>query len=72
MIKLENLEQCNVCQKADKPGDMVMEIRDILECSQETIEQWEDNNRNVDLYGWFCHSCATKHITEIEESDNEI
>ena len=72
MIEIQDLEQCNVCQKVDRPEDMIIEIRDILECSQETIEQWEDNNRNIDLYGWFCHSCATKHITEIEESDNEI
>ena len=69
MIELEDLEQCNVCQKVDRPGDMVMEIRDILECSQETIEQWEDKNRNIDLYDWFCHSCATKYIKEIEEQN---
>ena len=71
MIELENLEKCNVCQKVDKPGDMVMEIFDILECSLETIEEWENKNRDVDLYGWFCHSCASKFIKEIEESDNE-
>ena len=67
MIELEDLEQCNVCQKVDRPGDMVMEIRDILECSQETIEQWEDKNRNIDLYDWFCSPCASKFIKEIEE-----
>ena len=69
--ELEEPEQCNVCKKIDEYQNMCMDLAEILECSNERQIEWENQNLNIDLYGWFCHSCATKHITEIEESDND-
>ena len=71
MLKLEEPRQCNACNKVDEYKNMCLDLAEILECSNERIDQWEKKNPNISLQDWFCHSCATKHITEIEESDNE-
>ena len=69
MIELQEPRQCNACNKVDEYENMCLDLLEILECSNERIEQWEDKNRNIDLYDWFCHSCATKYIKEIEEQN---
>ena len=50
---------------------MYMDLAEILECSNERISQWENENPNICLQDWFCSPCASKFIKEIEESDNE-
>lgn len=69
--ELEEPQQCNVCKKIDEYQNMCMDLAEILECSNERQIEWENQSLNIDLYGWFCHSCATKYIKEIEESDND-
>mgnify|MGYP003116572969 FL=1 len=67
MLKLEEPRQCNACNKADEYENMCLDLLEILECSNERIEQWENENPNICLQDWFCDSCATKYIAEIEE-----
>ena len=71
MIELQELRQCNACNKVDEYENMCMDLAEILKCSNERISQWENKNQNICLLDWFCHSCATKFIKEIEESDND-
>ena len=48
---------------------MLLDLAQILECSNERIEQWEDKNPNICLQDWFCSPCASKFIKEIEEQN---
>ena len=61
---LDNLQSENVSQE-----NMTMDIREILECSEQRIIQWEKDNPNIDLYDWFCLSCCNKVGNEIEENE---
>ena len=67
MIELQEPRQCNACNKVDEYENMCLDLLEILECSNERIEQWEDKNPNICLQDWFCSPCATKYIAEIEE-----
>ena len=69
MTELQEPRQCNACNKVDEYENMCLDLLEILECSNERIEQWENENPNIDLYDWFCDSCATKYIKEIEEQN---
>ena len=69
--ELEEPQQCNACKKIDEYQNMCMDLEEILECSNERIYQWENENPNICLQDWFCSPCASKFIKEIEESDNE-
>ncbi len=71
MIELVEPRQCNVCNKVDEYENMILDLEEILECSDQTTEQWKSKNPNIDLYDWFCYPCTEKFITEIEESDND-
>ena len=46
---------------------MIMDLREILECSEQRLNQWEKDNPNIDLLDWFCMSCCEKVGNEIEE-----
>lgn len=61
--------ECNVCGKKDEYENMIMDIREILECSEQRITEWENNNKNISLYDWFCMLCCKKVGNEIEEQD---
>jgi hypothetical protein len=63
------LRKCNVCGKKDEYENMIMDIREILECSEQRITEWENNNKNISLYDWFCMPCCKKIGNEIEEQD---
>lgn len=63
------IRKCNVCNKKDEYENMIMDIREILECSEQTITKWENKNKNICLLDWFCDSCSTKVINKIEQKD---
>tara|TARA_R100001460_G_scaffold106853_1_gene154818 strand:- start:429 stop:638 length:210 start_codon:yes stop_codon:yes gene_type:complete len=67
---MSDIRICNVCNTKDEYENMIMDIVEILECSEETIEQWEANNTNIDLCDWFCMSCCEKVGNEIEKVKN--
>tara|TARA_R110002051_G_scaffold42049_1_gene86702 strand:+ start:202 stop:423 length:222 start_codon:yes stop_codon:yes gene_type:complete len=71
MTELVEPRQCNVCNKVDEYENMILDLEEILECSEQTTEQWESKNPNIDLYDWFCYPCAKKIGTETENPDNE-
>ena len=66
-ILIEEIRTCNVCKKKDEYENMIMDIREILECSEQRLNKWEKDNSNIDLLDWFCMSCAEKVGSEIEE-----
>ena len=70
MTELVEPRQCNVCNKVDEYENMILDLEEILECSDQTTEQWESKNSNIDLYDWFCYPCSKKFITKIEDFDN--
>ena len=68
-VLMKEIRTCNVCKKKDEYENMTMDIREILECSEQRIIQWEKENPNIDLYDWFCLSCCNKVGNEIEENE---
>tara|TARA_Y100000592_G_C5227723_1_gene202397 strand:+ start:225 stop:470 length:246 start_codon:yes stop_codon:yes gene_type:complete len=68
------IRQCHVCEKSnniyESESSMILNIEEILECSDERIEDWESKNKNISLMDWFCGNCASKFINEIEEVSN--
>ena len=68
-VLMKEIRTCNVCKKKDEYENMTMDIREILECSEQRIIQWEKYNPNIDLYDWFCLSCCNKVGNEIEENE---
>jgi len=69
MSEILELRECNVCNKQDEYENMIMDLGEILECSEQRIEEWQSNNPNICLTDWFCMSCCEKVGTEIEVSD---
>ena len=66
-ILVEEIRTCNVCKKKDEYENMIMDIREILECSEQRLNQWEKATPNIDFLDWFCMSCCEKVGNEIEE-----
>jgi len=58
--------KCSVCKTEDDCENMIMDLQEILDCSEQRIQEWESNNPNIDLQSWFCWDCSTKVGTEIE------
>jgi len=58
---------CNVCGTHDKYENMIMNIEEILECSEQRIIEWQSQNQSINLQGWFCMPCCKKVGNEIEE-----
>jgi hypothetical protein len=66
MIVEKEYRKCSVCNKQDEYENMIMDLREILDCSEQGIQEWESNNPNIDLLSWFCFDCATTVGLEIE------
>ena len=69
--RLMERRECNVCGKKDEYENMIMDIREVLECSEQRITEWENKNKNICLYDWFCMSCCKKVGNGIEEMRDE-
>ena len=49
MIVEKEYRKCSVCNKQDEYENMIMDLREILDCSEQGIQEWESNNPNIDL-----------------------
>ena len=68
---MNEIRVCNVCGAKDEYENMIMDVEEILECSEQRINEWENKNKNICLYDWFCMSCCEKVINEIEQVNDE-
>ncbi len=69
----DGYRDCNVCSKsfnlyADDEG--LLNLEEILECSEQQQQQWQSNNPRIDLTSYFCSDCAEHTIKQIEEKIN--
>jgi len=58
--------QCNHCSKNFHQDDGMLNILEILECSDQEVEQWQQYNSKTKLEDWFCMDCVSTIIPEIE------
>ena len=65
-ILIEEIRTWHVCKKKDEYENMIMNIEEILECSEQRITEWQSHNPKIDLEDWFCMSCCAKLGNEIE------
>ena len=63
---MSDIRTCNVCNTKDKHENMIMNIKEVLECSEGIVAKWEADNTNINLCDWFCMSCCEKVGNEIE------
>jgi len=67
-----DLNKCHICGKEGNDDEIMLDLAEILECSNKRIEQWQKSNPKIMLYDWFCHPCASKIGNEIEsEAPND-
>jgi hypothetical protein len=45
----------------------LLNLEEILECSEQQQKQWQQINPKIDLTGYFCGCCADLTIEQIEE-----
>ena len=65
----QGYRDCNLCSKsfnlyADNEG--LLNLEEILECSEQQQQQWQSNNPRIDLTSYFCSDCAEHTIQQIE------
>ena len=68
---MNEIRVCNVCGAEDEYENMIMDIEEILECSEQRITEWKNKNKNICTNDWFCISCCEKVGNEIEEVNDE-
>ena len=66
---IEDQRECNVCGKTFDYDNGMLNILEILECSDARIQEWQKKNPNIMLEDWFCMDCVNKHITQIETKE---
>ena len=62
---------CNVCGKSFNlfDGYGLLDLEEILDCTEERQHQWQKENPNIDLTGYFCSNCAGDTIEDIEGNE---
>ena len=52
----------------------ILDLREILDCSETRLIQWEKENPEIDLSAYFCWTCTSKigDEIELEERENEV
>lgn len=65
----DGYRDCNLCGHsfnlyADDEG--LLNLEEILECSEQQQQQWQSNNPRIDLTSYFCSNCAEHTIQQIE------
>jgi|TARA_R100000426_G_scaffold14249_2_gene13669 hypothetical protein len=68
---MSEIRVCNVCGTKDEHENMIMDIEQVLECSEQVITKWQSQNPNIDLYDWFCMPCCEKIGNKLEEVNDE-
>jgi len=67
----ENCEQ-NFYWDCEGTGesDGILDLQEILDCSETKIIKWEKQNPKIDLSAYFCWTCTSKIGDEIELGEN--
>jgi len=66
--------QCNSCGitfDIYQDSEGLLNLEEILECSEQQQKQWQQKNPKIDLLGYFCGRCADLTIRQIEENNYE-
>jgi hypothetical protein len=72
---MSNFRTCENCKEnfdwdCERTGDEgILDLQEILDCSETTITKWEKQNPNIDLHGYFCWRCTSKIGDEIEKGE---
>tara|TARA_R110001583_G_scaffold13637_1_gene58151 strand:- start:800 stop:1015 length:216 start_codon:yes stop_codon:yes gene_type:complete len=66
MNSFVELNKCHVCGKEGNDDEIMLDLTEILECSNKRLEQWQKSNPKIMLYDWFCDPCASKIGNQIE------
>ena len=70
MSKLnDNYRDCEICTKPfnifhDAEG--LLDLQEILDCTDQKLAEWQNKNPDIDLTSYFCSNCATDTIKDIE------
>ena len=70
-LDVRNCEVCKTNFDWNNELDGCLDIEEILDCSDNQINKWQEQNKNIDLQSYFCSECADKTIQAIEENENE-
>ena len=64
-----NYRDCEVCTKPFNifhDGEGLLDLQEILDCSDQQLAEWQNKNPDTDLTGYFCSKCATDTIRDVE------
>jgi len=64
----DGYRDCNLCGESFNlyADEGLLNLEEILECSEKQQQQWQSNNPRIDLTGYFCSNCAEHTIQQIE------
>ena len=64
----QGYRDCNVCSESFNlyADEGLLNLEEILECSEQQQQQWQSNNPRIDLTSYFCSNCAEHTIKQIE------
>ena len=70
----DGYRDCDVCGKSFNlfDGYGLLNLEEILDCTEERQHQWQKENPDIDLTSYFCGNCAGDTIEDIEGNDNFI
>jgi|TARA_E500000178_G_C16610585_1_gene568856 hypothetical protein len=65
----DDYRDCEVCTKPfnifhDVEG--LLDLQEILDCTDQQLAEWQNKNPDIDLTNYFCSECATDTIKNIE------
>ena len=61
---------CGITFDIYQDSEGLLNLEEILECSEQQQKQWQQRNPKIDLLGYFCGCCADLTIKQIEENNN--
>ena len=64
----QGYRDCNVCSECFNlyADEGLLNLEEILDCSEQQQQQWQSNNPRIDLTSYFCSDCAEHTIQQIE------
>ena len=74
---MSNFRTCENCKENfdweetefDMSDGGILDLQEILDCSETTITKWEKQNPSIDLSAYFCWNCTSKIGDEIEKGE---
>ena len=64
----DGYRDCNVCSESFNlyADEGLLNLEEILDCSEQQQQQWQSSNPRIDLTSYFCSDCAKHTIQQIE------